>query len=124
MDNQDTWGPNLASITRCHEINLVEIVLKLRNIHWNMGTSPIYDNLVVIFLESTSLIGADIPSPTYERMRFSPRIHKILPVSEDSFDFVDYKVKGRPENRTSLQQVVQSEEITRTSLNLIEIIRD
>lgn len=86
-----------------------------------MEKSPIYENLIVNFLESPSLIGADIPSPSYSNLKFSNQIKKLIPIDENSFEFIDYKVKGRIENKAFLQQNKFNEEIN--TINLIEIIK-
>ena len=80
------WSPHLERSTRCPERELVEIILRLRRVHWNIDTSAMQN--ILTRYPSTEHYGlADIAPLPYTQIRFD-NCH-LLP-NKIEFDLPEY----------------------------------
>ncbi|KAJ1419211.1 cyclin-like protein [Ochromonadaceae sp. CCMP2298] len=77
------WPPNLAAATRCAEPRLVEIVVRLRKLHWDVETSAMR-YISKRYITDAHLKVAEVVCVPYDRLRFDtplkmPRVEPEFP---------------------------------------------
>lgn len=76
------WTPALECAARCTERDLVEIVLRLRQLHWNMETSAM-SNILQRYSAETHYGLSELAPLPYTQLRFDthvlPKVERELP---------------------------------------------
>ncbi len=76
------WTPSLEQVSRCGERDLVEVVLRLRDLHWNVDGCPM-KNILQRYPADLHYGLAEVPPLPYSQLRFdshqAPRPERELP---------------------------------------------